>query len=222
MRLTLPAGVFGSSATNSTWRGYSCWLSRWRTRSWISLANASSPALGDDEGLDDLAAQRVGHADGGGFAHVGMLQHRVLDLDRAHRPAGRDDDVVGAAAVVEVAVVVGAAEVLGGDPAVAPPDLDLAGHAGRAGLAVGSCTSMRPPGIGLPSEPGFTAKSARAGIAHEDHADLGGAVHAAQRAGRSRLGEGRRLAVDRLAGEGQLLRGSSGNRCAAPEFRIIR
>ena len=32
LRLTFPAGVFGSSAsTNSTWRGYSCWLRRVRT-----------------------------------------------------------------------------------------------------------------------------------------------------------------------------------------------
>src|SRR5205809_1872085 len=74
-------------------------------------------AVGDDEGLHDLAAQRIGHADRADLAHVGMLQNGVLDLDRAHRPAGRDDDVVGAAAVEEVAVLVGAAEILGCDPA---------------------------------------------------------------------------------------------------------
>src|ERR1041385_1008724 len=37
--------------------------------------------IGDDECLDHLSAQLVGHADGPDFAHVGMLQLRVLDLD---------------------------------------------------------------------------------------------------------------------------------------------
>ena len=82
------------------WRGYSCWLRRARTRSWISSTKrVVARAIGDDERLHHLAAQRVGHADRADLAHVGMLQDRVLDLDRAHRPAGRDDDVVGAAAV---------------------------------------------------------------------------------------------------------------------------
>src|SRR3546814_7438787 len=43
LRWTLPAGVFGNSSTNTTWRGYSCWLSRLRTRSWISLMKGSPP-----------------------------------------------------------------------------------------------------------------------------------------------------------------------------------
>ena len=69
-------------------------------------------AVGDDERLDDLPAQCIGHADHGRFDDIGMLEHRVLDLDRAHRPAGGDDHVVGAAAVIEVAVLVD----LGRDP----------------------------------------------------------------------------------------------------------
>ena len=164
LRLTLPAGVFGNSVTNSIERGYSCWLSRWRTKSWISVAKASSPgAVGDDEGLDDLAAQLVGHADRAGLAHVGVLQHRVLDLDGAHGPAGGDDHVVGAAGMIEIAVLVDPAEVLGGKPGVAPPDLDLAGHAGRAGFRPRPAPRRCTPGIGLPSEPGLTTKSSAPG-----------------------------------------------------------
>ena len=115
LRLTLPAGVLGSSATNATMarifvlaepRAHEILDARWR--------RPSSPRpVGHDERLHHLAAQRVGHADRRGLAHVGMLQQRVLDLDRAHRPAGGDDHVVGAAGVEEVAVRVDAAEVLG-------------------------------------------------------------------------------------------------------------
>src|SRR2546429_3427131 len=39
-RSVFPAGVFGSSSTSSTARGYSCWLSRAPTHSWSSRANA--------------------------------------------------------------------------------------------------------------------------------------------------------------------------------------
>ena len=49
-------------------------------------------AIGDDECLHHLPPLRVGHADDGAFQHHGMFEQRVFDLDRAHRPAGRDDD----------------------------------------------------------------------------------------------------------------------------------
>src|SRR6476620_9850564 len=42
-------------------------------------------SIGDDEGLHDMDAQRIGHADRADLAHVGMLQDSILDLDRAHR-----------------------------------------------------------------------------------------------------------------------------------------
>src|SRR3546814_7215074 len=58
-------------------------------------------ARGNDESLRDLAANRIGNTDHGGLLHVRMLEQRCLDLDRAHRPAGGDDHVVGAAAVIE-------------------------------------------------------------------------------------------------------------------------
>ena len=120
-------------------------------------------ARGDDECLDDLATQRVGNADRRGFLHLRVLQDRVLDFDRAHRPAGGDDHVVGATCVIKIAVLVDAAEVLGGNPGVTAPHLQLADNAGRARLPFGSCTSTLPPGIGLPSEPGFTVKSSAPG-----------------------------------------------------------
>src|SRR5258708_7133534 len=42
LRLILPAGVLGSSATNSTWRGYSCLLRRSFMNAWISAAMLGS------------------------------------------------------------------------------------------------------------------------------------------------------------------------------------
>ena len=164
-------------------------------------------AIGDDEGLHDLPAQWIRHADGGGFAHRRMLQDGILDLDRAHRPAGRDDDIVGAAAVIEVAVLVRPAEILGRDPAVAPPDLELARDAGRARFAGRIVDLDLAARDGLAQRSRLDHKIFRARIADQDHADLGGAVHAARRMAECRLDEGRRLAVDRLAGEGQFLQG---------------
>src|SRR5215216_2636935 len=90
--------------------------------------------VGDDEGLHHLPAQRVGHADGSSLADLAVLQDRVLDLDGAHGPAGRDDDIVGAAGMIEVAVLVGAAEILGRDPLAAPPDFQFADDACRTDL----------------------------------------------------------------------------------------
>ena len=187
LRLTLPAGVLGSSATNATRRGYSCWLSRWRTRSWISLREGlvaragrrrrtpSRPGRAARSGTPMAAASRTSR----------MLQDRVLDLDRAHGPAGGDDDVVGAAGVEEVAVLVDAAEILGRDPAAAPPDLHLAGDAGRAGLAPCVMHLDAAAGDRLAQRAGLDGEVRRAGIAHQDHADLGRAVHAADRTAES-------------------------------------
>src|SRR3984893_15513405 len=103
----------------------------------LDLARESLVAgtIGDHEGLHDLPTQRIGHTDGRCFAGRGMLQDRILDLDGAPRPTGRDDDGVGPPAVIEIAFLVSPSEVLGRDPAIAPPDLELARHAGRARLA---------------------------------------------------------------------------------------
>src|SRR5947207_10596023 len=61
-----------------------------------------SGRLGDDVGLDDLAAQGVRYPDHGCFHNRRMLQQCLLDLQGAHGPAGRNDDVVRAAFVVEI------------------------------------------------------------------------------------------------------------------------
>src|SRR6202171_4973442 len=66
-------------------------------------------ALGHTESLYSQPAQGVGNADRCSFLHLRVLQDRVLDLDRAHGPARGDDDVVGAPAVIEVAVLIDAA-----------------------------------------------------------------------------------------------------------------
>src|SRR3984957_4584465 len=75
--------------------------------------------VGHDERLYYLPARRIRHADHRGLAHGGMLKQRVLHLDRADRPARRDDDVVRASRAVEVAVLVDAPAILGWKPRVA-------------------------------------------------------------------------------------------------------
>src|SRR5690606_21172351 len=141
---------------------------------------------------------RVRHADRGGLPYVGMLEDGVLDLDRADRPAGRDDHVVGAAAVPEVAVLVDAAQVLGRQPVAAAPELELAGHAGRAGLAFGVLHLHAHAWDGLAERAALDREIRGARVVDEAHADLGGAVHAAHRLAEGRLDELGGLAVDRL------------------------
>ena len=64
--------------------------------------------VGNDERFCDLPAGCVRHPDDSRFPDVRMLEQCVLDLDRTHRPTGRDDHVVPAADEPEVAVVVAA------------------------------------------------------------------------------------------------------------------
>ena len=186
-------------------------------------AKASSPVRSaTTKAFTTWPRSGVGHADGRRFAHLGMLQDRVLDLDGAHRPAGRDDDVVGAAAVIEVALLVGAPEILGGDPAgrAATPSARPSRRAG-SGLPLAILHLDRAARDGLAERAGLDDEIRGARIAHQDHADLGGAVHAAGRPAERLLDERRRLAVDRLAGEGKLLQGVA-VAGAAPELRIMR
>ena len=64
------------------------------------------PVLQQHERLDDLAGDRVGHADDAGLGDGGVLHQHALDLERADQVAGRLDDVVAAADEPEVAVLV--------------------------------------------------------------------------------------------------------------------
>src|SRR5690606_10631260 len=120
------------------------------------------------------------------------------DLDRAHGPAGGDDHIVGPAVMVEIAVLVGVAAVLGREPLAVAPDLDLTGDARRTGRAVGRLHLDATAGDGLAERAGLHRQVLGARIAREDHADLGRAVHAARRHAEGLLDEGLGGAVHRL------------------------
>src|SRR5919109_803846 len=81
--------------------------------------------------LRNLAAQGIGDADDGRLPHVGMREERLLDLERAHRPAGGDDHVVRASRMKEIAVGVDTSAVLDAEPVPATSDRDLAELARR-------------------------------------------------------------------------------------------
>ena len=164
-RSTLPAGVRGSASTKRTCRGNSWRPSRPRTCSCSSAAQRGVGVARDDPRQRDLAAPLVGHADHRGLAHLGMGEQRLLDLERAERPARRDDDVVRAAAVVDVALGVHPAAVLHEKPLALAPDGDLAGLAGRHAAGASPRPPPRPPSRaprgrarrgapGSPSKPG--------------------------------------------------------------------
>src|SRR5690606_1705379 len=102
---------------------------------------------GDDDGLDDLPAVRVGDADDRRLGHVRGAHQHLLHLDGGDVVAGRDDHVVGAGPVPEVAVGVAHVGVAGDVPAAAHVDrlplvvevaaADRAAHREPAGGAVG-------------------------------------------------------------------------------------
>ena len=69
-----------------------------------------------DPGLHELAAILVRDADDGALLHCGVSRQRVLDLLGADPVARRVDDVVGAARVEDVAVVVDLDVVAGREP----------------------------------------------------------------------------------------------------------
>src|SRR5262249_23630089 len=119
-------------------------------------------ALSHDERLRHLTACGVGHRDHGGVVHVRVSEQHLLDLDSAHRPARRDDDVVGAPGVVNVTVGIHPAAILHGKPAAAtPPRRPHPAPAPPAPAAAGapapSTTATSQPGAADPSAPGRTA-----------------------------------------------------------------
>ena len=165
---------------------------------------AALPAA-HEKRLDDLAAQLVGHADHGGLLHIGVHEQHVLDLDGAHGPARRDDHVVGATTVVEVAVLVGAAQVLGGNPFALALHHELAGLARWADAAFGVMHFDPRARHGLAERAALDRKVQRAWIAHQHHADLGRAIHAADFEAEDLLHIVGRVVVDGLAGERELV-----------------
>ena len=81
-------------------------------------ASGAWPGGEDDEGLHLLAALLAGHADHRAFLHRRMGVERILHLGRGDIVAGRDDHVVGAGDVPEIALLVLAVGVAGDVPAV--------------------------------------------------------------------------------------------------------
>ena len=72
----------------------------------------------DDEGVHELAAVAVGHADDRGLEHVRVLLQHILDLARVDVEATDEDHLFLPSADEEVAVVVELANVAGVQPAV--------------------------------------------------------------------------------------------------------
>ena len=115
-RSTLPVAVIGSVSANCTKRGYSWAASCTFTNSWISRASASlarKARAQHDPGLDRFGADRIGNADHRRHRHRRMLHQRVLDLGGTDAIAGGGDDVVLAADVPEIAVLILHAEIAG-------------------------------------------------------------------------------------------------------------
>ena len=86
------------------------------------------PLAEHDEGLDDLTAIRVGHADDGALGHRRMLEERALDLERPDAVGGGEDHVVRAADEPEVALLVADGTVAGHVPAVAERRVRVVGR----------------------------------------------------------------------------------------------
>ena len=105
--MILPLRVFGRLAAKSISFGATAEPSRLAREAEQFQAQCVARLVAGferDEGLDELADQRVGLADHAGLGDRGMLHQRALDLERADHVAGGLDDVVGAADEPEVAV----------------------------------------------------------------------------------------------------------------------
>src|ERR1017187_3576314 len=70
----------------------------------------------DDERLDHVAATLIGCGDSGGLRDGAVLEAHRLDFEGADPVAGGDDDVIRAALVPDVSVLVHAGGVLGMEP----------------------------------------------------------------------------------------------------------
>ena len=90
----------------------------WSCRALAVSGPGRSPGLQDHEGLDDHAALVVRRADDAAFGDRRMGEQRRLDLRAGDVVAGRDDHVVGARLVPEIAVLIHEVGVAGEVPAV--------------------------------------------------------------------------------------------------------
>ena len=140
-----------------------------------------------DERLDDLAAHRVGHADHRAFGDRLVLEQRVLDLGTGDVVAARDDHVVGARLVVEVAVLVDQIGVAGQVPAV--PHIVALALVGEV-AAAGRPAHREPAGLARRQRPHLVV----------DHHRLIARDRPAGGAGPDRIARGRDEDVQHLGG----------------------
>ena len=141
--------VLGSSETNSITLGYLYGAIEDLVKSCSSATFAGSGrgAFAQHHvGLHDHAAARVGRADDGHLDHVRVTEQRLFDLGPGDVVAGRDDHVVAARLVPEVAVRVADVGIAGDVPAVLHVgSLALVGQVAAAGRAL----HREPPGLAV-------------------------------------------------------------------------
>ena len=114
--MILPVAVIGSSATKSTWRGYSCAARRLLTKC-LDLArkfgviHRSGPQ--NDPGLHRLGPHRVRNSGDRGHADGGMRDQAILDFAGADPVAGAGDQVIRPAGEPEIAVLIQTGQIAG-------------------------------------------------------------------------------------------------------------
>src|SRR5262249_59463204 len=110
-------------------------------------------------GLHDHASVRVGRADDGRLEHLRVAEQRLFDLGTGDVVASRDDHVVAARLVPEIAVGVADVGVPGDVPAVLHVvALALVGQVAAAGRAL----HREPPGLAVGHLPAVLVQDRRA------------------------------------------------------------
>ena len=107
----------------------------------------AQPSRSTTNAVTRLPARLVGHPDDAALEHVGVRWERLLDLRTGDVVAGRDDHVVAAGLVPEVAVVVADEGVTGDVPAVLDvAALPLVGEVAASGRALDRQPARLPVG----------------------------------------------------------------------------
>ncbi len=129
LRSSLPRSVFGNSSLSTICFGVlnaGSAAAQWRR---MSSAPSDGARPQHDIGHHLLAIHLVRHADGARLDHLGPLHQHAVDLQRRDVDAAADDQVLGAAGQMQIALVVEEAEVAGLHPALAvDPDDAVVGE----------------------------------------------------------------------------------------------